>query len=293
MQTLAVLADVRGDEMSALAAQIDANATVAFGIPPRERPSSKEVARSALPCGRQHPRCDNPPCGARRRRCRARNRSRPWGSTQVLAARCAHVHAVEAASTYAGAAAPEPGRASERIAPLGRCPSARPRSSSAGADEAGREPAVQRRDPDRRREPRPAPHDRQLVRDGPTRSRRPLLRGAVDEGLRCGFGAGPARDASHRVSPGLAHGLPAPAERRLRTRRLPSRPLAERLRRHPPGRQGAFAHRRKTLANSLQLAGVSTRHEAVSALVDLGLDPAVRAEALEPPLFVGLTRRIG
>ncbi len=34
VQTLAVLAGVRGDEMSALAAQIDANATVAFGIPP-------------------------------------------------------------------------------------------------------------------------------------------------------------------------------------------------------------------------------------------------------------------
>ena len=56
--------------------------------------------------------------------------------------------------------------------------------------------------------------------------------------------------------------------------------------------EGAFAHRRKTLANSLQLAGVSTRHEAVSALVDLGLDPAVRAEALEPPMFVDLARRI-
>jgi 16S rRNA (adenine1518-N6/adenine1519-N6)-dimethyltransferase len=56
--------------------------------------------------------------------------------------------------------------------------------------------------------------------------------------------------------------------------------------------EGAFAHRRKTLANSLQLAGVSTRHEVVSALVDLGLDPAVRAEALQPPVFVDLTRRI-
>jgi TatD DNase family protein len=34
LQTLAVLADVRGDALPALEAQIDANATVAFGIPP-------------------------------------------------------------------------------------------------------------------------------------------------------------------------------------------------------------------------------------------------------------------
>jgi 16S rRNA (adenine1518-N6/adenine1519-N6)-dimethyltransferase len=57
--------------------------------------------------------------------------------------------------------------------------------------------------------------------------------------------------------------------------------------------EGAFAHRRKTIANSLQLAGVTTREEAVVALVELGLDPAVRAEALDPPLFVQLTRKIG
>ena len=56
--------------------------------------------------------------------------------------------------------------------------------------------------------------------------------------------------------------------------------------------EGAFAHRRKTLANSLQLAGVTTRAEAVDALADLGLDPAVRAEALEPPMFVELTRKV-
>src|SRR5260370_32439022 len=46
--------------------------------------------------------------------------------------------------------------------------------------------------------------------------------------------------------------------------------------------EGSFAHRRKTLANSLQLAGVTTREQAVAALAKLGLDPAVRAEALPP-----------
>lgn len=57
--------------------------------------------------------------------------------------------------------------------------------------------------------------------------------------------------------------------------------------------EGAFAHRRKTLANSLQLAGVTTREEAVSALSDLGCDPSVRAEALDPAVFLELARRLG
>ncbi len=56
--------------------------------------------------------------------------------------------------------------------------------------------------------------------------------------------------------------------------------------------EGAFAHRRKTLANSLQLAGVATREDAAGALVDLALSPAVRAEALDPAVFVELTRKI-
>jgi 16S rRNA (adenine1518-N6/adenine1519-N6)-dimethyltransferase len=57
--------------------------------------------------------------------------------------------------------------------------------------------------------------------------------------------------------------------------------------------EGAFAHRRKTLANSLELAGVAPRATAVEALASLGLDPSVRAEALEPPVFVELARLLG
>jgi 16S rRNA (adenine1518-N6/adenine1519-N6)-dimethyltransferase len=56
--------------------------------------------------------------------------------------------------------------------------------------------------------------------------------------------------------------------------------------------EGAFAHRRKTLANSLQLAGVAPREEAVAALRSLGLDAAVRAEALVPERFVELTETL-
>ena len=56
--------------------------------------------------------------------------------------------------------------------------------------------------------------------------------------------------------------------------------------------EGAFAHRRKTLANSLQLADVAPRDAAVAALASLGVSSSVRAEALEPPVFVELARRL-
>jgi 16S rRNA (adenine1518-N6/adenine1519-N6)-dimethyltransferase len=52
--------------------------------------------------------------------------------------------------------------------------------------------------------------------------------------------------------------------------------------------QAAFSHRRKTLANSLALAGVSTRDEAESALASLGHPTAARAETLSPEEFIRL-----
>lgn len=51
--------------------------------------------------------------------------------------------------------------------------------------------------------------------------------------------------------------------------------------------QAAFAHRRKTFVNSLELAGVG-RKRAAAALEALGLSPEVRAEALAPDEFVRL-----
>ena len=50
----------------------------------------------------------------------------------------------------------------------------------------------------------------------------------------------------------------------------------------------AFAHRRKRLANSVELAGVATRDEATAALAAIGREPATRAEELAPPEFVAL-----
>ena len=46
--------------------------------------------------------------------------------------------------------------------------------------------------------------------------------------------------------------------------------------------QAAFAHRRKTLANSLELSGVAGRERAVEALAELGRPPEARAQELEP-----------
>jgi 16S rRNA (adenine1518-N6/adenine1519-N6)-dimethyltransferase len=57
--------------------------------------------------------------------------------------------------------------------------------------------------------------------------------------------------------------------------------------------EGAFAHRRKTLANSLELSEVTSREEAVRALAAIDRPPAVRAEALAPDEFVRLARRLG
>jgi 16S rRNA (adenine1518-N6/adenine1519-N6)-dimethyltransferase len=53
--------------------------------------------------------------------------------------------------------------------------------------------------------------------------------------------------------------------------------------------QAAFAHRRKTLANSVELAGLARREEAVEALGALGRPPGARAEALEPEELLRLS----
>lgn len=56
---------------------------------------------------------------------------------------------------------------------------------------------------------------------------------------------------------------------------------------------GAFAHRRKTLANALALAGIASRGRAVAALTACGHRADVRAEALSPGELVALTEALG
>jgi 16S rRNA (adenine1518-N6/adenine1519-N6)-dimethyltransferase len=56
--------------------------------------------------------------------------------------------------------------------------------------------------------------------------------------------------------------------------------------------EGGFAHRRKTLPNSLALSGVAPRERAEQALLTLGREPAARAETLEPADFVALAEAL-
>jgi len=54
----------------------------------------------------------------------------------------------------------------------------------------------------------------------------------------------------------------------------------------------AFAHRRKRLPNSLELAGAATREQAAAALEAIGRKPTARAEELAPPEFVALAEAL-
>ena len=157
--------------------------------------------------------------------------------TRVLADKCAHVHAVELDGRL------EPHlrvrrRQGQRLAPLGRRLAARSRRTGATGDQARREPALQHRHPDRRGEPRRPSDDRALVRDGAARGRRSLLRRPLDEGIRRRLRVDPARDGADGIPPCLPLRLPPPAERRLRSRRLPPAPASRELRQNPARRRG-------------------------------------------------------
>ena len=56
--------------------------------------------------------------------------------------------------------------------------------------------------------------------------------------------------------------------------------------------EASFAHRRKTLANSLALSGTATRERAAAALEAIGRARGVRAEELTPPEFVALAAEL-
>jgi 16S rRNA (adenine1518-N6/adenine1519-N6)-dimethyltransferase len=57
--------------------------------------------------------------------------------------------------------------------------------------------------------------------------------------------------------------------------------------------EAAFAHRRKRLPNSLELAGLTERKQAEQALETLGRTADTRAEELEPEEFVRLAAALG
>ena len=130
-----------------------------------------------------------------------------------------------------------------------------------------------------------------VVRDGAARGRRPLLREPAYEGVRRGLRPRPARRAQDGLPPRAADGLPAAAARGFGSRRLrASRDLPDRT--GPRRGRGAFAHRRKTVANSISNAGLATRTEVEEALASIDLGAAVRAEEIEPAAFVALAEAL-
>ena len=56
--------------------------------------------------------------------------------------------------------------------------------------------------------------------------------------------------------------------------------------------EAAFAHRRKTLPNSLELSGLTSRERAAKALAEIERVPNTRAEALAPKEFVSLAEAL-
>jgi 16S rRNA (adenine1518-N6/adenine1519-N6)-dimethyltransferase len=56
--------------------------------------------------------------------------------------------------------------------------------------------------------------------------------------------------------------------------------------------EAAFAHRRKTLPNSLELSGLAPRSRAAEALAAIDRPADIRAEALEPREFVALAEAL-
>jgi 16S rRNA (adenine1518-N6/adenine1519-N6)-dimethyltransferase len=71
--------------------------------------------------------------------------------------------------------------------------------------------------------------------------------------------------------------------------RIPQAPPLAAIR---PVVEAAFAHRRKTLPNSVALSGLTTRSAAEGALEAIGRSVRARAEQLGPDEFVALTKQL-
>jgi 16S rRNA (adenine1518-N6/adenine1519-N6)-dimethyltransferase len=56
--------------------------------------------------------------------------------------------------------------------------------------------------------------------------------------------------------------------------------------------EASFAHRRKTLANSLALSGLASRARSVEALASIGRPAGARAEELDPPAFAAFAHAL-
>jgi 16S rRNA (adenine1518-N6/adenine1519-N6)-dimethyltransferase len=88
----------------------------------------------------------------------------------------------------------------------------------------------------------------------------------------------------HAVSPTVFRPPPRVESALVAFERSPTTPIAE----VRPVVEAAFAHRRKTAANSIALAGIASRARVEEALTAIGRDGGARAEELEPREFVEL-----
>jgi len=97
------------------------------------------------------------------------------------------------------------------------------------------------------------------------------------------------RTGFHPVSPSVFRPRPNVESALVAFRRIALPPDFRELKRVV---EGSFAHRRKLLANSLELAGVADRPRVEDAIAQLGKQPTVRAEELEPPEFLQLAEAL-
>ena len=98
-----------------------------------------------------------------------------------------------------------------------------------------------------------------------------------------------ARTGFHPVSPAVFRPRPNVDSALVAFRRTG---LPDDFRRVKRVVEGSFAHRRKRLANSLELAGVAARARAEEAIALIGRAPNVRAEELSPQEFLALVEAL-
>ena len=174
---------------------------------------------------------------------------------------------------------------------LGRRDEGGSRGSRPAAVEDGREPALFGRDAAPAADDRRAPLGGVLVRDGPARDRRAPAREAGDARVRLAERRGPAR---LRCEPG-------PDRRPRRVHAAPARGVGA----APHGADGpgrapelealvreAFAHRRKSLARSLEHAQPGRLKAVRTALESIGVPAGARAQELSPDQFEQLRRSL-
>jgi 16S rRNA (adenine1518-N6/adenine1519-N6)-dimethyltransferase len=97
------------------------------------------------------------------------------------------------------------------------------------------------------------------------------------------------RTGFHPVSPSVFRPRPNVDSALVAFRRTGLPPDFRRIKRIV---EGSFAHRRKRLANSLELAGVVARGSAEEAIALIGRAPNVRAEELAPHEFLALAEAL-